>query len=109
VNGVHDMGGLHGMGSIEYQRNEPVFHEGWESRAFALTLAMGAWGKWSIDASRHQRELIPRQNICGWLALLSPLAGGSRTPGHDQGFGRSGGAARAQEGLGGSLPAQPSW
>jgi len=58
MNGVHDMGGMHGMGPIQYERNEPVFHERWESRAFALTLAMGAWGKWPIDASRHQRELI---------------------------------------------------
>jgi nitrile hydratase beta subunit len=59
MNGVHDMGGMHGMGPIEYERNEPVFHTRWEARAFALTLAMGAWRKWNIDASRHSRELIP--------------------------------------------------
>jgi nitrile hydratase beta subunit len=50
---------MHGMGPIEYERNEPVFHTRWEARAFALTLAMGAWRKWNIDASRHSRELIP--------------------------------------------------
>ena len=59
MNGVHDMGGMHGMGPIEYEKNEPVFHELWESHAFALQLAMGFWRKWPIDASRHQRELIP--------------------------------------------------
>jgi len=59
MNGVHDMGGVHGMGPIQYEDNEPVFHELWESRTFALEVAMGSWGKWSIDASRHQRELIP--------------------------------------------------
>ncbi len=59
MNGVHDMGGMHGMGPIEYERNEPVFHTRWEARAFALTLAMGAWRKWNIDASRHAREIIP--------------------------------------------------
>jgi len=59
LNGVHDMGGMHGMGSIEYEQDEPVFHSRWEARAFALTRAVGAWGKWNIDASRHQRELIP--------------------------------------------------
>ena len=58
MNGVHDMGGMHGMGPIEYEPNEPVFHTRWEARAFALTLAMGAWRKWNIDASRHARELI---------------------------------------------------
>src|SRR5437660_9025791 len=59
MNGVHDLGGMHGMGPIENERNEPVFHTRWEARAFALTLAMGAWRKWNIDASRHSRELIP--------------------------------------------------
>src|SRR5438093_12384401 len=53
------MGGMHGMGSIEYEQDEPVFHSRWEARAFALTRAVGAWGKWNIDASRHKRELIP--------------------------------------------------
>lgn len=59
MNGVHDMGGMHGMGRIDYEKNEPVFHQPWESRAFALTRAMSAWRKWPGDASRHQRELIP--------------------------------------------------
>jgi nitrile hydratase len=36
-----------------------VFHARWEARAFALTLAIGAWGKWNLDAERHQIELIP--------------------------------------------------
>ncbi len=59
MNGVHDMGGMHGMGPIQYEKNEPVFHARWEAQAFALPFAMGAWGKWTIDAWRHQRELIP--------------------------------------------------
>ena len=59
MNGVHDMGGMHGLGPIEHEANEPVFHHRWEARAMALTLAAGAWGKWNIDASRHSRERIP--------------------------------------------------
>jgi nitrile hydratase subunit beta len=59
VNGVHDMGGTHGMGSIQYERNEPVFHEPWEARVFALNRAVRAWRKWTTDASRHGVELIP--------------------------------------------------
>jgi nitrile hydratase beta subunit len=58
MNGVHDMGGMHGLGPIVREPDEPVFHEPWEARVLALTLAMGAWGRWNIDASRHQRELI---------------------------------------------------
>ena len=59
MNGVHDMGGMHGMGPIKYERNEPVFHEAWEARIFALNRAMGAWRKWNLDAFRHTAELIP--------------------------------------------------
>ena len=59
MNGIHDMGGMHGMGPIRREQDEPVFHERWESRVFALNRAVGAWGKWNIDASRHVKELIP--------------------------------------------------
>jgi nitrile hydratase len=59
MNGVHDMGGMHGLGPIAPDPNEPLFHEPWEARALALVLAAGAWGRWSLDASRHQRERIP--------------------------------------------------
>ena len=59
MNGIHDMGGLQCMGPIRPEKNEPVFHERWESRVFALARSMGAWGKWNIDASRYQREQIP--------------------------------------------------
>jgi nitrile hydratase beta subunit len=59
MNGVHDMGGMHGMGPIQYEKNEPVFHERWEAVTYALNRAMGAWRKWNIDASRHQIEILP--------------------------------------------------
>ena len=59
MNGVHDMGGMHGMGPVEHENNEPVFHARWEGRLFAMVRAMGVWGKWNIDASRHSREVIP--------------------------------------------------
>ena len=58
MNGVHDMGGMHGMGPIVEEKNEPVFHHEWEGRIFAMNRAMGAWRKWNLDASRHSRELI---------------------------------------------------
>lgn len=59
MNGVHDMGGMHNMGPIPYEENEPIFHEQWEARMFALTRPMGAWRKWNLHATRHQREQIP--------------------------------------------------
>jgi nitrile hydratase len=59
MNGIHDMGGMHGMGPVVIEENEPVFHSGWEARTLALNLACGFHGKWNIDMSRHSRERIP--------------------------------------------------
>ena len=36
MNGIHDMGGMHGFGPIEYEKDEPVFHHAWEGRVYAL-------------------------------------------------------------------------
>jgi nitrile hydratase beta subunit len=58
MNGVHDMGGMHGMGAIKEDKNEPVFHATWEGRAYGVTRAMGGWRLWNLDATRFQRELI---------------------------------------------------
>ena len=59
MNGVHDMGGQQGMGPVQYEKNEPVFHALWESRVYALNRAMRAWRKWSLDTDRHGIELLP--------------------------------------------------
>ena len=56
MNGGQDLGGMHGLGPIDIEADEPVFHAEWERRVFALTLAMGARGEWNIDMSRHARE-----------------------------------------------------
>ncbi|HEV7610625.1 MAG TPA: nitrile hydratase subunit beta [Steroidobacteraceae bacterium] len=58
MNGVHDMGGMHGMGAIKEEKDEPVFHATWEGRAYGVTRAMGGWRLWNLDATRFQRELI---------------------------------------------------
>ena len=59
MNGVHDMGGMHGFGPVVAEADEPVFHAEWERRAFALTLAAGFLGEWNIDMSRWAREQMP--------------------------------------------------
>ncbi|MBJ3776023.1 nitrile hydratase subunit beta [Acuticoccus mangrovi] len=60
MNGPADIGGAHGFGPVTPERDEPIFHAEWERRAFALTLAMGATGLWTIDRSRAVRESLPR-------------------------------------------------
>ena len=59
MNGVHDMGGQQGFGPVLLEVNEPLFHAAWESRAMAVTVAMGASGQWNIDLSRAARESLP--------------------------------------------------
>jgi len=59
MNGVHDLGGMHGMGPVEIEKDEPVFHAEWEARTYALTIACGSHRKWNIDMSRHSRERMP--------------------------------------------------
>ena len=77
MNGVHDMGGMHGMGPIAPEADPPVFHHAWEGRAHALNLASPT--RTNIDAGRHQRELIPAQQYLAmsyyekWFRGLSEL------------------------------------
>jgi nitrile hydratase beta subunit len=59
MNGVHDMGGMHGFGPVRPEPNEPVFHSDWERRAFAMSRAMGFARIWNIDKARASRETLP--------------------------------------------------
>ena len=59
MNGVHDMGGQQGFGPVLLEKAAPLFHANWESRAMAITVAMGASGQWNIDLSRSARESLP--------------------------------------------------
>ncbi len=60
MNGIHDMGGMHGMGPVEPEPNEPVFHEPWEGRVFALLGGTGRWGRGRNWGSfRFELESIP--------------------------------------------------
>jgi nitrile hydratase len=59
MDGVHDMGGMHGFGKVEPETNEPVFHSAWEARCLALNRAMSYAGAWTIDQSRAAREELP--------------------------------------------------
>ncbi|HUQ52836.1 MAG TPA: nitrile hydratase subunit beta [Gammaproteobacteria bacterium] len=74
MNGVHDMGGMQGLGELHYARDDRAFHESWELRVHALTVAMAAHGKWRV--LRPKIEAIPAaeqlrmQYYERWLAAL---------------------------------------
>ena len=82
MNGVHDMGGMHGLGAVAPEADEPVFHHDWEARVHAMNLASPTRG--NIDAGRHKLELIPAADYLRmsyyekWLTRLEGLllAGG---------------------------------
>ncbi len=59
MNGVHDMGGMHGFGPVQPETGTEKFHAPWERRALGLTLAMGATGAWNLDQARRARESLP--------------------------------------------------
>lgn len=67
MNGPHDMGGMHGFGPInpDPEDKEELFHAEWERRAFAVTLASGFLGKWSIDEARFARETMDPDRYLG--------------------------------------------
>jgi nitrile hydratase len=58
MNGIHDMGGLHGFGLVVREKDEPVFHSYWESRVFCMTQVLDTKGIWNLDEHRHEIELM---------------------------------------------------
>jgi nitrile hydratase subunit beta len=96
------MGGMHGLGPIEAEADEPVFHHPWEGRVHALTMASPT--RSNIDAGRHQRELIPGPQYLAmtyyekWFRSLSELvlAAGLVTPGELADGHAAPGAARGE-------------
>lgn len=72
-----DLGGRDGFGPVTPEPEGELWHEAWEPRALALTLAMGATGSWNIDQSRSARETLPDYAQLSyyriWLAALQRL------------------------------------
>jgi len=72
-----DLGGQAGHGRVQPEPEGELFHEPWEPRALALTLAMGATGSWNIDQSRAARETLPGYAQLSyyriWIAALQRL------------------------------------
>src|SRR4051794_36410904 len=76
MNGVHDMGGMHGFGPIEREENEPIFHAAWEARVRALQAHTVSSGYFTLDAFRHGIEqMAPAEYLRAsyyerWLATI---------------------------------------
>jgi nitrile hydratase subunit beta len=76
------MNGVHDMGAVQREKNEPVFHQRWEGRVWGMMWLGSAWGKWNLDAMRHAIERIPPADYLRmsyyekWLAALVDLVTG---------------------------------
>ena len=60
------MGGMSGFGPVVVEKDEPVFHEKWEARVYALVTSWYPWGRYKRFGSfRHNLEKIPPQDYLG--------------------------------------------
>ena len=58
MDGIHDMGGKHGWGTVSIDPDEPVFESAWEARAFALGAMSAGLAGTNLDAFRHALERL---------------------------------------------------
>lgn len=79
MNGVHDCGGMHGLGPIDPEPNEPVFKEDWQRHMFGMFIAMLPAGLFNLDQVRHAIERMGGAAYLNtsyyehWLAALETL------------------------------------
>jgi nitrile hydratase len=60
MNGVHDMGGMHGFGPVDVERDEPVFHDRWEGVVRAMMQRTNG-RYYNLDEFRHAVERMPSE------------------------------------------------
>ena len=79
MDGIHDMGGMQGWGTVRIEADEPVFAEPWEARTFALSLASMGLSGTNLDAFRHSLERLHPLDYLGegyygrWLSCAEQL------------------------------------
>ncbi len=65
MNGIHDLGGMHGLGPILNEENEPYFHHEWERGYFRCSPRCS-----SADISMWMNSATPLN------AWIQPTTGG---------------------------------
>jgi hypothetical protein len=79
MNGVHDLGGMHGFGPVNPEPSEPVFHHDWERRVFGVAIAGFGGGHYNTDQFRHAIERMGAAEYLSssyyehWLSMLETL------------------------------------
>jgi nitrile hydratase len=78
MNGIHDMGGMHGFGAVP--QDDAIFHADWERRLYALNRLLLVAGAYNSHESRHATErLAPARYLAldyfqRWLESKTELA-----------------------------------
>ena len=70
MNGIHDMGGMQGLGEIGYSENDLGFHEPWELRIFALVQATRLGGLRPYIESIPAAEYLRMNYYERWYTAL---------------------------------------
>ena len=65
MNGVHDLGGMHGFGPVEREADEPVFHAPWEAVVVAIRRSKAMGRFFNIDEFRHGIERMDPARYLG--------------------------------------------
>ena len=79
MDGVHDLGGTDGTGRVSHTPAEPVFHDEFEQRVFAMVLITMAQRAYTMDEFRHAIErMAPAWYLDSsyyehWLAAMEKL------------------------------------
>ena len=79
MDGVHDLGGMHGFGAVDREKDEPRFHGDWEPVVHAMMQAGRMHGVFNIDEFRHAIERMAPSSYLGvtyyekWLDGIARL------------------------------------
>lgn len=65
MDGIHDVGGMHGFGPVPLCAEDYVFCHPWQRKAFGLTQALAGNTPFCADQHRHKIELLPPADYLG--------------------------------------------
>jgi len=97
VDGVHDLGGMEGFGSVEVDAGEPAFRHAWEARMFGIAGGALASGGFNTPMFRHAIERMdPGHYLTSsyyehWLTAVATLLVEAGTISPDELDARAGG------------------
>jgi nitrile hydratase beta subunit len=75
MDGVHDMGGMHGFGPLSADRDNRPFHAEWEASGYVFALLGSQKKLFSFDGGRHAIERIPAREYMAMSYFERVLTG----------------------------------